>query len=427
MAYLEKPEPEGSDRGREEKRRWIVTPAPGETATEIEGISLLEELPREVAAPVFQWLRDALLWAQVEPAARPGLFGLPDVPSQAPGWIELTATPDLLRPARAAFMLLSVEPSSITPPALGTACAAVAEWANRAGLVKTELAFARATARADTASSDLAFRAGRAARRNSRYEEAQEWFRRAVGLARRADDDAAYTAAYLGWGVLEQARGNPQRARRRFVRAWRRAKGGRLPKLAAAARHYLIPLAVGNMAEGVRHAIAAYKLYGPDDHRLAALASDTGAFLSDHGHYSSSRPLFEAALPLIGASPDRLVPLSNLARAVAALGDRQSFMELWLEANQRGEGHGETLPDALIELAEGARTLRLFRKAEATLQEAISVASDRREPAALRRAETVLAELHSKPPDKDVPASPDIRRFVRRFVQRLRKQAASGP
>jgi hypothetical protein len=61
------------------------------------------------------------------------------------------------------------------------------------------------------------------------------------------------------------------------------------------------------------------------------------------------------------------------------------------------------------------------------LREAISVASERREPAALRRAETVLAELHGKPPDKDVPASPDIRRFVRRFVWRLRKQAAPGP
>ncbi|HYH83248.1 MAG TPA: hypothetical protein VEX86_25855 [Longimicrobium sp.] len=322
--------------------------------------------------------------------------------------------------------MLAVEPAGITPQALGSACAAISEWANRMGLTNTELVFSRAAARVDSENSDLAFRAGRAARRNSRYEEAQGWFRRAVGLARRADDDAAYTSAFLGWGVLEQARGNPDRARKRFVRAWRRAKGGRLPKLAAAARHYLIALSVGNFREGIRHAIAAYKLYGPGDHRLAALASDTGAFLSDHRHFSSSRPLFEAALPLLGDSPDRLVPLGNLARAVAAMGDRKTFTGLWLEANRRGDAHAETLPDALIELAEGARTLGLFRKAEATLQEAISAAEQRREPAALHRATTVLAELHSKPPDQDLPASPEIRRFVRRFVRRLRKQAASG-
>jgi len=426
MVYLEKPEPEGSDRGREERRRWIVAPAPSETATEVEGLRLLDELPREIAIPLFQWLRDALLWSAVAPGARAGLFGSPSVPHEMPGWVEMAATPEPLHVARAVFLMLAVEPAGITPHALGTACSAVSEWANRMGFTKAELVFARAAARVDEEDSDLAFRAGRAARRNSRYEEAQGWFRRAVGLARRADDDAAYTSAYLGWGVLEQARSNPERARKRFVRAWRRAKGGRLPKLAAAARHYMIALSVGNFSEGIRHAIAAYKLYGPEDHRLAALASDTGAFLSDHHHFSLSRPLFEAALPLIGDSPDRLVPLGNLARAVAAMGDRKAFTGLWLEANRRGSAHAETLPDALIELAEGARNLRLFRKAEATLHEAISAAEERRKPSALNRATSVLAELHSKPPDRDVPAPPEIRRFVRRFVRRLRMQAASG-
>jgi hypothetical protein len=68
----------------------------------------------------------------------------------------------------------------------------------------------------------------------------------------------------------------------------------------------------------------------------------------------------------------------------------------------------------------------MFRKAEAGLKEAIVVATERREPSALRRAKSLLAELYTKPPDRDVPAPPEIGRFVHRFVRRLKKQAASG-
>lgn len=379
----------------------------------------MDEVPEELGVAFFQWYRDASLWGLTDPRHRAELFRIPRRD------IVVPVVPERLHRAATTFRSLVVDPVTVSAQELAAACAVIAEWANSLGYAKTELAFARAAARANDMSTDHAFRAGRAARRNARYEEAQEWFRRAVALARRADDDAAYASAYLGWGVLEQMRGNNDRARRRFVKAWKRVKGGRLPKLAAAARHYMIPLSLGNLGEGIRHAVAAYKLYGSEDHRLAALASDTGAFLCDHHHYAAAKPLFEAALRHVGGSPDRIVPLSNLARAVAALGDREGFIRLWREANQRGSGYRETHADALIELAEGARTLREFRYADASLREAIAVATERREPGPLQRAEAVLAELHSKPPDTNIPAPPEVSRFVRRFVRRLNKQQAA--
>lgn len=424
MVYLDKPEPEGSERGRPEKRRWVIAPPPATTATEIEGISLLEELPSSLAIALFQWYRDALLWASMAADSRSEL--LRTSADHGTEWLDDATFPAPLQQARSAFSALRADSGSLSESVLGLACGSVSEWANRSGFPKTELAFAAAAARVDFNNPDMAFRAGRAARRNARFEESEEWFRRTVGLARRSDDDAAYGAAYLGWGVLEQVRGRPDRARKMFVHAWRRAKSARLRKIAAAARHYLISLSVGRFEEGMRHSVAAYKLYGAGDYRLAGLATDTGAFLSDHSHFAAARPLFEVAIPLLGDSPDRFVPLSNLARAVAALGDRKRFEEIWLETNRRGPGYSETVPDALIEIAEGARTLRLFRKAAATLDEAIRVATQRREPASLQRAMRLRDELQTKPPDKDVPVSPELARYIRRFVRRLRKQAAPG-
>jgi tetratricopeptide (TPR) repeat protein len=425
MAYTNKPEPEGKDLSRGGKRRWVVPPAVVWDANIIDGLRLLDDppVPPELRLTLFYAFRAVQLW------------GLGDIPAQelfreaadglrAPQWFgQGVVPPELERPLHSIRALIEGEES--TEAGLIAACTEIGQWGYILGAAATESSFFLLVARMRPEDPEAAFLVARAARRDQRLNAAEEWFRRTIALARRKDDDASYVAGYLGWGVLEQIRGRAELARRRFTRAWRKARSVGLKEMMAAARHYLVALAVGrSFNEGYRHAVAAYKLYGPGEFRLGLLAIDTGAFLIDNGYFSAAIPLLSAAVVFPGLTRERKVAVCNLARAVAAVGDRERFLALWLEVYTGPLEQDEALAAALTELACGAMTLGQPRRAEEALRDALSVSLAE---ASRRRAEALLAQVWSAPPgDTDTPAPPEVLRFVRRFAKRVRRMAAPG-
>lgn len=419
MVYIPKLEPEGGDWNRPVRRRWVLAPPADWTYSGFEGLRILREDGTPFGLLLFQCLRDAHLWTTTPPEYRGNLFA----PSEAGGrlWNEEVEVPDVIARPLAVLVRLPSDSAAISPEQIRNACSEVSGWGLAKGFLAVESGFAVVAALAVPEDPIAAFAAGRAARRDTRFEQAEEWFRRSIGLARRADNDAAYASAYLGLGVLESARGNSEKARKRFVRAWRAARRAKLRKLAAAARHYMLPLAAEQhrFDEGIKHAIAAYKLYGADDHRLPALASDTGAFLLDNAMFATAIPLFRAALLHLVDSPDSVTVLCNLARALAAVGDAEGYGALWMEVNRVGRERSESYPSALIELAQGARTLKQWRRAQVVLTDALEAATDARDQKSMLRAQKLLADLQGAPTDRNRPPPPDVKRFVTRFAKRL--------
>lgn len=419
MVYIPKLEPEGGDWNRPVKRRWVLAPPADWTYTGFEGLRILRENGTPFGLLLFQCLRDAHLWTTTPPQYRAGLFA--PAGAGARPWTEDVEVPDVIARALAVLVQLPAEPAAVSPRQVRDACSEVSAWGLAKGVLSVESGFAVVAALAMPEDPLAAFAAGRAARRDTRFEQAEEWFRRSIGLARRADNDAAYASAYLGLGVLESARGNSDKARKRFVRAWRAARRAKLRKLAAAARHYMLPLAAEQKRfdEGLRHAIAAYKLYGATDHRLPALASDTGAFLLDHAMFATAIPLFRAAVLHLLDSPEIVTVMCNLARALAAVGDVEGYAAMWLEVNRVGRERSESYPAALIELAQGARTLKQWRRAQVVLTDALEAATETRDHKSMIRAQRLLADLHTALTDRDHPPPPEVKRFVTRFAKRL--------
>ncbi|HYW09226.1 MAG TPA: hypothetical protein VE913_19865 [Longimicrobium sp.] len=428
MVFLDKPEPAGSSRRRARKRRWIVWPSPVAPAGEVEGMRVLHDVPGPLGLVLFQRFRDVDLWASVRADKRLDLFAERARGVELPTWDRFDDGGELEPPLRVLAGLV-VGPSASRELEVAQACTTIAEWASEIGHDETAAGFSTLASRVRPRDPGLAFAAGRAARRLGRYENAEAWFRRAVGLSRRLGNEEAASAAYLGWGVLEELRGKREAARTRFVLAWRAAKRGKLLTLAATARHYMIALTVpdGTLQEGFAHAVAAYRLYGKADHLLPRLASDTGALLSEHGHFSTARLLYEAALPLLTRPAERVAGLANVGRAAAAMGDKQRFTEARHDFDLLAPHGREFLPASLVELAHGAQTLGQPRQAAAMLREAIRLAREHRDEPALAtalRLEQRIAAKHSG--DSDHPATVEHQMFATRFANRLRMIAAPG-
>lgn len=424
MAYTDKPEPEGKELSRGEKRRWTVPPPYTWDANRIDGIRLLD-VPGSSGfrLTLFVAYRAVRSWA-VRRLPPPLLYREAEEGLGAPEWYAGEETPaELHEPLDTIRELIEGTRHPEEAP-IFDACTGIGKWAYAHGDAGTETSFFTLAAHIRPGDAGAAFLVGRAARRDLRHNAAEEWFRRTIALARRSEDDASYVAAYLGWGVLEDVRGRREHARRRFIAAWRKARAAGLKKMMAAARHYLVPLAVGrSFEEGYRHAVAAYKLYGPGEHRVGLLAIDMGAFLIDNGYFSAAIPLLTAAVefPL---GTERKVGLCNLARAVAAVGQRKRFLSLWLAIYETPLENNEALGAALTELGCGALTLGQTRRAEHALQDALSVATDER---SRQRAAGLLLRTRSSPPkDHDKPAPPEVLRFVSRFTHRLRRMTAPG-
>ncbi|HEY0020822.1 MAG TPA: tetratricopeptide repeat protein [Longimicrobium sp.] len=422
MAYIGKQEPEGRERNRGPKRRWTIPAPPGLSPCGLEARQILEEVSGPLGVELWQRFRDAVVWNAVSPGDRHHLF-LKTTYLRDPAFADAAAEAVEIHPALAAFAELIGSARAVDARALAKASVSISEWATLHGYEETAALYAGLAARLRPRDPDLAFSAGRAERRCGRYERAEEWFLRAIGLSRRAGDDAAYASAFLGWGLMEEQRGRRASARQKYVRAWRAAMRGSFHQLGAAARHNLIALSVPDepFDVGLAHVIAAYKLYDDSSpERLALLALDAGVFFAEHGFYAHALRLYDALARHIARPAVQVALLANVARAAAAVGDRDRFRMAYETVKREDAQKGEFAPAALAEIARAAHTLGLDGKAIATANEALKIARSRGMAGAERAALDVIEAVREKRAG-DVPREPPPRvvRFVNRFVRRL--------
>jgi hypothetical protein len=396
----------------------------------MEGGALLDELPGPLRVVLWQRLRDTYLWATTLPDLRGDLFA-PDSLLASPYWI---LDPDSLPPALSTALprLADVVKAPLWTDGSGVAraCLAISTWAAEHGYSVTEQGFAEVAAFADRTDPECAYVAGRAARRRGLFESGREWFRRSIGLARRRDDAAAYSLAYLGWSLLEEQAGNGELARRKLVRAWRAAKRGGVRRLMGMARQAMIPYAVaeGNREMAYRHARAAAKLYDQDDDDLPRLAIDLGALLSLYQHYAPALQLYEAALPRLLRPADRVAAIANIARAAAAVGQRDRFEECWPIFEAAMAIENEHLAPSIVEIAEGARTLGQLSRAHGLARELAKLASKRGDKRILAMADALDELIRAGAPvDRDRKAPVAVRTFVARFIGRVERMRITHP
>lgn len=416
--FLEKPDPT-EKRSRSRRNRWTVPPIPVGSSVILEGIDVLDELPSPLGLELFLRLRDVIFWVSAPEEVRGKLFvrNTREIPTP-------TDIPAQITPAIHVLRGLVNRPSSARGEAVASACASLAAWAYDAGFLDTAIAFAHITARVVPDRPEAAFAVGRATRDAGRYAHSDAWFHRALGLARRARNAEMKARVYIGWGVLDELRGDASAAKRKFQKALTTATELPLPSIAAHAHQFLIPLTSGVFEEAFGHAVAAARLYPDDDGDLPRLASDTGALFSEYGHFGLALMLYEAALPYFSRTPDLLACYANVGRAAAALGQKQRFSEAWTEVERLSRGPiAQYHAESLVELATGAVTLRYWKPAAKMLSEARRVAERLDSPPTLERIGRLLAAVDERA-GGDVNRDPEPR--VAEFAIRIRDRLAPG-
>ena len=416
MAFLlDKPEP-GDFGRRGPKRLWTVYPVPVISWAWWEGYELLQEPDAADLLALYHAFRDALLWASTDPMERDGLFD----PARC---YEIEPGHPAAEPLSVLFNITS-ESARGDEARAATACEAISAWAGTVGMDAVEYLFAYLAARVSPGSHERAFAAGRAARRQGRFRDAEAFFRRTIALSRRVGDDAGYANGYIGWAIMEEKRGNLVYARRRFVSAWRAAKRGGLPELGAATRHNMIALALAerNFDEGQRHIASAYRLYGRKNQQLFRLANDAGGFWSTFGYYSVALPLFEAALPSVTRPVERAAILANICRAAAGLSKKDQYLEAWTECTKLDRDMGDSMPDIYMELCRGAQTLGYRKQARELAIRAIASSEARRYEGKAAMARELLAAVQAGEHREDAVDPPaELEAFAARFLKALRE------
>jgi tetratricopeptide (TPR) repeat protein len=406
MAVLKK---SGEDRppSTRKRRLWTIAPAPSLPARPFDGCEIIEELPTPVGLALFDWARAVHLWAHAE-GATAGLFGEAVIRDRIPGW-ALQALEDPIREACGAFERLILHPESIRSQDLVRVCLAIAEWATEEGFGGTAALYHEAACWASPDDPELAFRAGRANRRNVAYDRAVLWFQRGRGLARRSGHRTAYVDCLLGWGNLEIARGRFEAGRRRLVQAFRAARRFNLPELGAAAQHDLFMLSVDErkFREAYRHASAALAMYSPSDAGFPFLVHDLAQTWALEGYGEIALPVLQAVRPFIQAPSGQVQIVGNIAGAAGLAGDIETFFAAWDEVSRYAGRPAPFVAAALAPIAEGAFALRLNRQAVDAATRALRIAQQREEPIEERRARELLERVRSGGPPQQSPRPPD--------------------
>jgi hypothetical protein len=177
----------------------------------------------------------------------------------------------------------------------------------------------------------------------------------------------------------------------------------------------------GTFAEGLEHGIAAARYLAEDDPKLIRLAIDLGAFVSEHMYFNTALRLYEAALPFLVRPADRLAGLANIGRAAAATGQKRRFAEVWAEFDRLSLSPPKLFyAESLIELAQGAVTLRYWRHASKMIEEAVRVAREQGNPYSLTAARTLQKLVESKQTkDESRPSDPTLEQLANRVIERL--------
>lgn len=406
-------------------RRWRVLRAPSPRLTPYEGCDVLDELPDCLGLELWRFFRDVLLWAEISPETRRGLFR--DSPPSEEQVIRLITVAPLLGNSLQNFHHLLRHPERSDPARVGRACHEVSEWAAERGYLAIREAFAEAAAYVVPNNGEYALDAGLAARHRGAFGRADHWYRRGLSIARRDGDHPTHVVALIRRGVLEELRGKVEQARSLQTRAWRAAKRFKLRKLAAYAQHELLILSITTQGfeDAQQHAALACELYGRLDDRFPQLAHDVAFMWAWHGYFDAALPVYEAVLPYVTNPSERIQLIANIGRAAAAAGDAERFFDAWEQVRMYEDKAAEWKATAFLALAHGAASLRLPRQARRLAADALAAARARNLTANENQVLQFIAELQArrgKDRNGETPAELDRLRveLVRRLTMRRR-------
>lgn len=382
-------------RGVESRRRWRIPPPllrdvgdPGP-----EGLQVLEEIPSELGALLWKTLRTVLLWGQVAPSDRAGLFD-PRVADRRQAEI-LLAVPEgenELGELLSEMCLLIRAPDRADAEAIGLLCMRLAAWAERKGHARTALEFLQAGALACPADPTYPLAIVKVARDLAQYSRAEAWFFRAVGLARQCRDWDTYVRAYLAHGKMMLRRGSFPAARRSVLKALRRSTRQGLVETRAMALHELFVIEdnMGNPEAAQRHAMDAAAAYGPDHPKISLLVHDLACFWLQQGRFVDA---FQVVREVVPGIPQHLRPiaLGSLARAAGGAGEDAAFDQAVRELSRHATGPG--VAEAWVEVARGGLLLGRLNQAGESVRRAEQLARERREGKVRFLAEAVLASI----------------------------------
>lgn len=404
-----------------------VPPAPGWPRPEWR---LLAECGPVLGITLWQRVRDVVLWAQVAPGDRAGLFHpLSDAQTARLALAEAEA-PELAEPLRE-LALMAAAPGRAEAARVAEACERVLVWAELRGMRETALQFAEAAARVEQDTSLRSKLAGRLCRRVHDHPRATLWYRRAARLARRAENEAEFAFAQLGLGGVAHDQGTLSEAEQYFWKAVRAALRQGRTSVAGAAHHDLLAVLIDaqRYPEAIEHAARAIDLYPSRHPRMPNLAYDVGFLWMRLGYYSSAIYLLEKALPWFERRPLRILVLAATARSVAAVHDRIRFERSAAETLRMAEAGNERTAASLYHLAEGARYFEQWDRAEMLASRALAEAHRSGNRTVVALVSGMLAELPSRTqgPEDLVPeeGSP-VDTITRKLLRKLAKQPAPG-
>jgi tetratricopeptide (TPR) repeat protein len=359
---------------------------------------LLGEATDTVGPVLWSRLRAVHLWGTTPKTVRRELF--------APGWVHSSAREDLTEAAAAEPGLtapLAVLASLVTDAGtargaeVSAACLAVSEWAAGAARDRTAAEYAEAAAYLNPRSPVAAAVAGQACTRLAEYDRAHLWFERSISLARLFRDDEWYTRGHLRMGGLHFQRGEHDRARRHFSKAfWRGRKAG-LRALAAMAAHDLFTLEaeVGTFADAMESLEKALELYPVQHPRIPFFASDCAYTFTKFGHYAIASSILREAAPLIPLA-DRAIVTGVAAHAAGGAADREDFDACFARVMELVAQTERGAAAALVEVAYGARLIGDLDAARSLAERAIAIATARGEDFKAADARRLIADLDDR-------------------------------
>lgn len=384
------------------------------------GLAVLDEIPDpQTGLSLWLALRFVQLWT-ITPTSRRWKLGVrySAVHQRNAG----DAVVPELSEATAVFSQFIRRTSSVQSGSLAMACDAVRLWAAEHGYTETTLYFAEAGAYLDAEKPRWANEAGATCRRAGLMDRASIWIMRAHGLSLRADDKDQKLRALLALGALLKETGRIQEAEDAFRAAANAASRRNQRGKTAEAHHDLMLLLAEQerLDECVESAALAADYYPLHHPRMPYLAHDFAFALLRAGLYSDAFSLLSVFIRTIPES--QLLPgLSTYAWAAAGCG----LADRYADAEQkvlRITDAGEHAAASYIHLAEGARLLSWWDRAETYVQRAIHAAASRQDPTLEEEARQLAASLKRRLPAV-LPSYPADRRLLvltRHFAARLR-------
>lgn len=387
--------------------RNSLPPLTRDSAESFPGSVILDEVAGAEGVLLWEALRSTLLWLGVRSASRKRLFLSGARMARAAHLSATAPEPAIVAPLQGLAQVLS-EPDVVAPADVAKACREISEWADRGGRPSTALAFMQTAALADSQDAEAAYLTGRLGRLAAENARAECWFWEAVARSHRSGDPASRALSFIGLGNLYRQVGKLPSARRYQARALLVARRNGLPQIAGMASHDLFVLAgerdgeSDNAREAEEHAINALRWYGKGHRRLPSLAHDLAVFWMNRGQFARALPVLRAVQPHIQEAREGLLTLGSIARASGAVGDRETFDQVWDELE--GVLHGVEAPpertvaalgSVLLALAQGAESLGEWDRADQAAACALKVAAQRGEAEVTIWAEAVRDSARS--------------------------------